>query len=290
MIDITALFCKVDDFMQVFMRDYMKRLLPEENARLKNSSMSLSEIMTILIYFHVSGYRHLKTYYRHYIPTVLKSEFPKILSYNRFVELERAVSIPMICFLRSITGKETGVYFVDSTSLAVCHNLREKANKVFKNIAAKGKTSTGWFYGFKLHLICNDRGEIVRFALTKGNIDDRVPVPCLSGELKGVIVGDRGYIKAELFKELFERGLRLLTRIKSNMKNKLMPMIDKLLLRKRSIIETINDQLKNISQIEHTRHRSPINFLVNLFSGLVAYQMSPKKPSIYTNSLQQIAI
>lgn len=290
MIDITLLFCKIDDFMQIFMREYKKRLIPEDNARLKNSSMSLSEIMTILIYFHVSRYRDFKTYYTHYVPIVLKSEFPKILSYNRFVELERAVTVPMICFLRSIAGEETGLYFVDSTSLAVCHNLREKSNRVFKNIAAKGKTSTGWFYGFKLHLICNDRGEIVRFALTKGNIDDRVPVPCLSEELKGILVGDRGYIKAELFKELYERSLRLLTRIKSNMKNKLMPIIDKLLLRKRAIIETINDQLKNISQIEHTRHRSPINFLVNLFSGLVAYQLSPKKPSIYMNSLKPITI
>lgn len=290
MIDITLLFCKIDDFMQIFMREYKKRLIPEDNARLKNSSMSLSEIMTILIYFHVSRYRDFKTYYTHYVPIVLKSEFPKILSYNRFVELERAVTVPMICFLRSIAGQETGLYFVDSTSLAVCHNLREKSNRVFKNIAAKGKTSTGWFYGFKLHLICNDRGEIVRFALTKGNIDDRVPVPCLSEELKGILVGDRGYIKAELFKELYERSLRLLTRIKSNMKNKLMPIIDKLLLRKRAIIETINDQLKNISQIEHTRHRSPINFLVNLFSGLVAYQLSPKKPSIYMNSLKPITI
>ena len=77
-----------------------------------------------------------------------------------------------------------------------------------------------------------------------------------------------------------QQGIHLITKLKSNMKNKLMVMTDKLLLRKRSIIETINDQLKNISQIEHSRHRSPLNFLVNLVSGLIAYTHQPKKPSL----------
>lgn len=290
MIDITALFCKVDDFMQVFMKDHTKRLLPEENTRVKNSSMSLSEIMTILIYFHYSDYRHMKAYYLRYVSEVLKKEFPKLLSYNRFVELQKSVSVPLICFMRSLAGRETGIYIVDSTSLAVCHNLREKSHKVFKNLAAKGKTSTGWFYGFKLHLICNDHGEIVRFGFTRGNVDDRVPVPCMAEGLKGLLVGDRGYIKSELFASLFENGLKLITKLKKNMKNKLMPIMEKLLLRKRAIIETINDQLKNISQIEHTRHRSPVNFLVNLFSGLIAYQLTPKKPSLHVNITKAITI
>lgn len=290
MIDITHLFCIVDDFMKNFMPEYTKKLLSEEFIKIKDSSMNLSEIMTILIYFHYSGYRTFKQFYKQYVFNIFKTEFPKLLSYNRFVEIEKSVTVPLVCFMRSIAGQETGIYFVDSTSLSVCHNLREKSNKVFKNIAAKGKTSTGWFFGFKLHLICNEIGEIVRFSLTKGNVDDRVPVPGLTDELKGILIGDRGYIKAELFTALYERGLRLLTKIKSNMKNKLMPLMDKLLLRKRAIIETINDQLKNISQIEHTRHRSPLNFIVNLISGLIAYQLTPKKPSIRINNLKPIAI
>ena len=138
----------------------------------------------------------------------------------------------------------------------------------------------GWFYGFKLHLIVNDRGELLTFYLTPGNVDDRKPVPHMTRPLWGKLFGDKGYISKALFNELFKRGLQLITGIRKNMQNRLMPMMDKILLRKRAIIETINDQLKNISQIDHTRHRSVNNFLVNLVAGLIAYTHQPKKPSI----------
>ncbi len=290
MIDITELFCKVDDFLKEFIPEYEKRLLADGNIKPSVSSVNLSEIVSIMVNFHFERYRDFKTYYTRHVRNVLKWAFPKLVSYNRFVELEKTAIIPLLCFLNSVLGKETGIYIIDSTDLAVCHILREKRHRVFKGVATKGKTSTGWFFGFKLHLICNDKGELVRFCITKGNVDDRNPVPVLSEGLKGLLIGDRGYIKQVLFEELIEKGLKLITKIKSNMKNKLMPIYEKLLLRKRAVIETINDQLKNISQIEHTRHRSPINFLVNLFSGLVAYQLSPKKPSIKFNSTKFIAI
>ena len=138
----------------------------------------------------------------------------------------------------------------------------------------------GWHYGFKLHLIINDRGELLAFKLTPGNTDDRQPVPDLPKDLLGKLFGDRGYISQELFEQLYERGLQLITRHKKNMKQKLVKIIDKILLRKRSLIETVNDQLKNISQIEHSRHRSVWNFLVNLLAGLIAYTYLPKKPSL----------
>ena len=138
----------------------------------------------------------------------------------------------------------------------------------------------GWFYGFKLHLIVNEKGEILSFQITAGNVSDIHPVKSLAKDLWGKLFGDRGYISSKLFKELFQKNIQLITRIKSNMKNKIMDIKDKLLLRKRSIIETINDQLKNISQIEHTRHRSPCNFLINLLSGLIAYCHQKKKPSL----------
>ena len=143
----------------------------------------------------------------------------------------------------------------------------------------------GWFFGFKLHLVVNDRGEILAFQLTPGNIDDRDPVPSLSKDLIGKLFADKGYISKALQEELLGKRLSLITGIRKNMKNHLMSMNDKLLLRKRSIIETINDQLKNISQIEHSRHRSFFNFLLNLIAGLIAYCLQPKKPSIRTNIL-----
>jgi hypothetical protein len=154
-------------------------------------------------------------------------------------------------------------------------------NTVFQEIAERGKGSMGWFYGLKLHLIINDRGEILACQLTPGNVDDREPVPALCKGLFGKLIGDRGYISQALFEQLLETfDVQLITRLRKNMKNQLMPLVDKLLLRKRSIIETVNDQLKNISQIEHTRHRSPVNCFINILAGLIAYCHQPKKPSL----------
>ena len=143
-----------------------------------------------------------------------------------------------------------------------------------------GENSVGWFYGFKLHLIVNDEGEILAVQLTAGNVDDRTPVPKLVKDLFGKLYGDKGYISQKLFDLLFASGVQIVTKIRKNMKNKLMPIFDKLMLRKRAIIETIYDQLKNISQIEHTRHRSGFNFLVNIVSALIAYTYQQKKPSL----------
>ena len=211
----------------------------------------------------------------------LQDEFPQLVGYTRFVELMSRVLVPLIAyFYYACRGGCTGISFVDATPLAVCHNRRNARHKVFDGLAARGKTSMGWFYGFKLHLVVNDRGELLAVTLTPGNTDDRQPAPQLARELFGKLFGDKGYISGPLTQQLLDHGIELITNVRRNMKNRLLPLVDKLLLRKRSIVETINDQLKNISQIEHTRHRSPINFLVNLFAGLIAYCHQPKKPSL----------
>ena len=170
---------------------------------------------------------------------------------------------------------------MDSTSLKVCHNRRIGQHRVFQNLAARGKTSVDWFFGFKLHLVVNDRGELLNFVLTPGNTDDRTPVPKLLQQLFGKVFADKGYVSQKLVKQLLQSaGVQLITKFKRNMKNRLMSLSERLLLRKRAIIETIIDQLKNISQIEHSRHRSPVNCLVNIVCGLIAYCHQPKKPSI----------
>ena len=178
---------------------------------------------------------------------------------------------------------ESKISFMDSTPIKVCHNRRIQRHKVFDGLAARGKTSMGWFYGFKLHLVVNEHGEILSFMLTPGNVDDRKPVPHLLKGVFGKVFADKGYISQALFAQLWEQDIQLITGIRKNMKNTLMEMTDKLLLRKRAIIETINDQLKNISQIEHSRHRSVANFLTNLLAGLIAYMLRPKKPSLFQN-------
>ena len=175
--------------------------------------------------------------------------------------------------------------FIDSTTLKICHNKRIYSNKVFKSIAERGKSSTGWFYGFKLHLVINEKGKILSSLLTPGNVDDRNEsvISSLTKNLFGKLIGDRGYLSEKIFNMLFEKGIQLITKIRKNMKNKLMPLEDKLLLRKRAIIESVNDQLKNISQIEHSRHRSVGNFIANVLSGIIAYSFREKKPSIFSN-------
>lgn len=188
--------------------------------------------------------------------------------------------VPLSVYLKTRLGTSSGIAFVDSTPLAVCHNRRIQSHKVFEGMAQRGKTSMAWFYGFKLHLVLNDEGELLACHVTPGNVDDREPVCLLSRDLIGKLFGDKGYISQTLHDELLGQGLELLTGIRKNMKNRLLRLWDKLMLRKRSLIETVNDQLKNISQIEHTRHRSLSGFMVNLVAGLIAYTFSPTKPSL----------
>ena len=288
MISLVELFVSVDDFCMAFLPRHKKLLLSNGAIqRQRARSLSISEVMTILIHFHQSHYRNFKAYYCEYVLSHLRNEFPGLVSYSRFVEFMPSALLPLCAYLRlACFGDCTGISFIDSTSLDVCLNQRIASHKVFAGLAQRGKTSTGWFFGFKLHLVFNDRGEILNVTLTPGNVDDRKPVPHLVEKLFGKLFGDRGYLSQPLFEELYHTfGIQLITKIKSNMKNRLMPFADKLLLRKRAIVETIIDQLKNISQIEHSRHRSVTNFVINVLCGLIAYAHQPVKPSIGRDTL-----
>jgi len=288
---LTELFCNVDDFCQEFEPKWQQYQL--ENGlrmRRRKSSLAMSEIMTIIIHFHQSNYRTFKAYYTKYVRIFLRKDFPGLVSYSWFLRLMSQTFVPLLMYLLSQRGQCTGISFIDSTPIKVCHNRRINRHKVFSGLAARGKTTMGWFFGFKLHLVVNDRGEILSFQLTPGNIDDRDPVLTLSKDLIGKLFADKGYISKALQTELLDKGISMITGVRKNMKNQLIPMCDKLLLRKRSIIETINDQLKNISQIEHSRHRSFVNFLLNLITGLIAYCLQPKKPSIRSQVLLSASI
>lgn len=210
-----------------------------------------------------------------------RSAFPGLVSYGRFVEWIPNTLLPLCAYLRSCFGSCSGISFLDSTSLKVCHNRHIRQHKVFKNLAARGKTSVDWFFGFKLHIIVNDQGELLNFTLTPGNTDDRTPVPKLLQRLVGKVFADKGYVCQKLAQQLLQTtGVQLITKLRRHMKQRLMVLSDRLMLRKRAIVETVIDQLKNISQVEHSRHRSPVNCLVNVVCGLIAYCHQPKKPSI----------
>jgi transposase len=280
----------VDDFGQELQRQRQRTLGSGLRAKVRKPGLCESEFMTILIHFHQSGYRCFKDYYEQEVLEQLKTEFPGAMSYSRFISLVPRVALILWAYASSCCGRCSGISFVDSAVLRVCHNRRIARHKVCAGLAARGHSSTGWFYGFKLHLVVNNQGEALAFHLTKGNVDDRQPVPRLARGLFGKLFGDKGYLSTPLFQELFAHGLTLITNVRTNMKNKLVPLYDKLLLRKRWIIETINDQLKNISQIEHSRHCRPVNFVVNVLSGLIAYMWQPKKPALHFTQKQAKAL
>lgn len=286
---LLELFVHVDDYCQSYLPVLEQHLLTSGQIKRRRArSLSISEVMTILIHFHQSHYRNFKAYYCEHVLPHLHGEFPGLVSYSRFVEFIPSALLPLCSyFQQTCLGDCTGVSFIDSTSLDVCLNQRIASHKVFAGLAERGKTSTGWFYGFKLHLIINDRGELLNVQLTPGNVDDRKPVPKLVRKLFGKIFGDRGYISKPLYDLLQQTfDIQLITMLRSNTKNRLpLPLMDRILLRKRAIVECVIDQLKNISQIEHSRHRSVTNFLVNLICGLIAYAHQPKKPSLGREAL-----
>ncbi|WP_296618468.1 IS982 family transposase [Marivirga sp.] len=292
-VKITEIFYLIDEFTAEYKKSVKNHTLGKKPKR--KPRMSDSEVITIMVYFHSGGFRNMKHFYLHYVQKHLSHLFPQTVSYNRFVELMQSSTMPMVLFLKSCClGNGTGISFVDSTPIRVCKNKRIKRNRVFKDIAEVGKSTMGYFYGFKLHLVINDRGELLNFIITKGNVDDREPLKNKSfiNKLKGKLYADKGYISKDLANILFVDGIHLITNIRNNMKNVLMEMRDKIMIRKRSIIETVNDELKNICQIEHSRHRSFENFITNLVSGLIAYSFFPKKPSIKyeTEFTDQIAL
>lgn len=281
-LDVTAIFCEVDDFCQMFESTWSDQpQLPSMPGEKRcQSRLRLSEVMTIVIAFHGSGARTFKDFYTLTVLPHWRNAFPNLVSYSRFVELMPWCLMLLCCFLNTRRGEMTGIAFVDSTPIEVCHPARAHSHQVFKHQVGWGKSSTGWKFGFKLHLIINEYGELLAFKLTPANTDDRQPLPEMTEGIFGKLFGDRGYISQKLFEELYERGLQLITKRKRNMKQKLVKLIDKILLRKRSLIESVNDQLKNICQIEHSRHRSGWNFLVNLLAGLIAYTYQPKLPAL----------
>jgi len=284
--EVTDIFYLSDEFSKEFDVAYKKHHLKEDNGkkhRNKPNRLSNSEVMTILMAFHLSGMRNLKHYYLFYVCKHLKEEFPNLVSYSRFVELQQKVALPLVMFLKTCRmGSCTGISFIDSTALKVCHIKREHQNRVFDGIATKGKSTLGWFFGFKLHIIINDKGEILSFVITQGNIDDRYPLSMESfiRNVSGKLYADRGYVSQKLAEILFVDGIHFVAKMRNNMKGGELPLQDRLMLRKRAVIESVNDELKNICQIEHTRHRCFANFITNLIAGLLAYSFLPKKPSI----------
>ena len=282
---LTNIFCETDDFCKQFEKEFGKYSLTSgKKIRNRLIRISLSEIITLSIYYHHSGYKTFKDYYEKHVLFSLKSEFPSLVSYNRFLELKTKAFLPMMIFLQlQAKNKCTGISYIDSFSLEVSHPKRIYFHKTFKNLAKRGKTSVGWFYGFKLHLITNQFGEILSFAITPGNVMDNnnTLIYTLTKDLFGKFFGDKGYLlKTPFWQKLYEEGKHFVTKIRQNMKNKLMSLSDKLLLKKRGVIESVGAIFKEQLSLEHSRHRSILGFLNHVISSIAAYNFKSKKPSI----------
>ena len=286
---LIEIFCQVDDFCQLFEAWEQKHLLSNRPVTRK-PQLCDSEILTILIFYHLSGFKCFKYYYNRFVILYLKNHFPGLISYHRFIELIPRFYFKIFIFSKVYCTVKSGkINYVDSAKLPVCHNRRIHAHKVFKNIAARGKTSVGYFYGLKIHLITNEIGEIIDFMITPGNIADNNEelLRKLFKNIKGKVFGDKGYL-TKIFQELLQNGVQLITKVRKNMKTVLVTMENKFYLNKRGIIESVIDILKSIFNIDHTRHRSPVNAIIHTFAGIAAYHFLDSKPSIYNSKRKTI--
>lgn len=279
--DLTEIYCLMDDFCKQFEPTFNAKLLTDgTKRRLRKTGLSLAEMMTLVVLFHQIRYRQFKSFYLIHVCQHLKAEFPTRPSYSRCVTLLPRCMMALAALFETIKGQCTGRSIADATPIAVCHNLRIKSHKVFKGLAERGKSSTGWFFGFKRHAVINHQGELLAVRLTAGNVDDRKPLPDLARGFFGKLYADKGYISKALTERLKTLGIDLVTKVRRNMKPVPRSVFDKAMLKQRSLVETVFDQLKNLCQIEHTRHRSIADFVVNILGGIIAYCLMPSKPTL----------
>lgn len=280
---LIEIFVTVDDF-HIGLGSWLKEHT-EQDFQLPRFEgvMSASEVMTLIIFYHYSGYKCFQYYYQEMVRYDLLHYFPNQVGYKRFLQLISKSAELLCVFSKWQCSKSvaTGIYFIDSKKLPVCHNRRIHNHKTFKDIAQRGKSSTGWFYGLKIHALVNNRGELVNFLFTSGNVHDSNPnvLRHLFLKVEGKCYGDKGYL-SKIFEELYNDGLKLVTRIRKNMKNKLMPLEEKYHLFKRAVIESIFDILMTVFDIEHTRHRSPVNAMAHMFGALAAYNFMDQKLAV----------
>lgn len=288
---LTIIFYYVDEFCKLFEKESKYSFLSNgKNIRKRKISLGLSEIMSIAIYFHYSGYKTFKDFYIK--SSELRTAFPSMPSYNRFIELQQKACIPLAIFAKLQANADVdGISIIDSFPLRVSHEKRIYSHKTFRGSAARGKTSMGWFYGFKLHIVINGHGEIIDFEITPGNIADNNESLLKKITLKiwGKLLGDKGYLLSlKKFEDLYMRGVHMITKARANMKGRLLSLSDKLLLTKRGVVESVGAILKEDFTIEHSRYRSPSTLLINVFSALIAYSFRPTKPTIYKNGFDML--
>lgn len=281
---LIKMYIEVDDLHLAYLAWRTPGMLGKDRRPTRSVALSVSEIVTIIAAYHLSGYKCFEYYYRELILGTYLPLFPQAPTYPRFVSyIHRALPLLILwTMFKAAQSTRTGYYFIDSKKLEVCHLKREKSHKVFLDQARKGKCSTGWFYGLKLHLVINHMGEMVSFLITSANTADnnKEVLTYLLQHLQGKCCGDKGYLTT-LFRDFYQKGLHLLVRPKKNMKSLAALPSDVKLLKQRSVIESVNDILATVCNIEHSRHRNPLHGLGSILSALIAYQYTEHKPHVF---------
>ena len=280
---LIEIFVTVDDFCHALDQWLVEHPDSEFIKPRFEGIMHLSEILTIIIFYHYSGYKCFQYYYEQQVQLELLTYFPRQVSYKRFLQLISKAVPHLYVFAKwqTLQAQPTNIYFIDSKKLPVCHNRRIHNHKVFQGLAERGRTSTGWFYGLKVHVVINNLGQIMNFQFTSGNVADANAevLQHVLLKLQGNCYGDKGYL-SKIFGELYQQGLKLITKIRKNMKNKLMPLEEKYQLFKRGVIESVFDILMTVFDLEHTRHRSPQNAMAHMLGALAAYSFMDQKPAV----------
>ena len=276
---LPVIFCIVDDFCKKF-EPYFKNQLKKDGflKRDRKSQTTLSEDLTIVIFYQFSGIKNFKTFFYAFKKNFI-SEFPQLCSYNRFIEKKQRLLFPLYTLSECVKGECTGVSYIDSTALPVCHNKRIHTHKVFQKIAKRGKTTMGYFYGFKVHLVLNHTGHIINYSLSSGELHDLHKTFELLKNLWGSAYGDKGYVSSEIFENLRLFKVNIMTYLKKNMKKmreKLVPFQDAINLRNRGVVENTIKGLKIKYSMQQTRSRSVINYFVNIIGSICAHGLGYK--------------
>lgn len=282
---LIEVYVELDDLLKEFEKYSLKKGTP---LKKHDTVLSASEVGAILVMYHLSGYKTFEYYYKRVILKEYKSWFPQAPNYKSFLRyISMSLEVMILWLLYKCSqSKRTGFYIIDSKKLPVCHIKREHQHQVFKDIARKGKSSMGWFYGFKIHLVINNLGEVVSFELSTGNVADNNPdlLKKLLSKLEGICIGDKGYL-TKLFEYFYENKLHLLVKQKKNSQGKVVLPHHIKLLNSRGLIESVFDIASSIMDIDHTRHRKPVNAFTHIFSAIVAYQFYENKPCLFFPSL-----
>ena len=276
---LEELYIIIDNFCKEYEKNSQNKVLESgtKKTRKRRTKVSLSEIISLLILYQNSNIKNFKAFYR-FVQIEMNKAYPKLCSYNRFIELATRAVKPLMILLNSLYASCDGIIYIDSTAIKVCHIKREKRHKLFKGTAQKSKNTMGWFYGFKLHIMTNKKGELINAYFSHTNVDDRQGLLVMCKKIFGNLIGDRGYLGKQLKQTLQTQGINLITRGRKNMKNHTLDLTQLAMLNSRNLIETVIGKLKLQFNLEHTRHRSISGFIINILASLISYCFSSNKP------------